>query len=80
MGLGPEKVKFVGHGIGLELDEPPFLAPGFVRPLAAGMAVAIEPKVALEGRGVIGIEDTLVIRAEGPQRLTQACREWIVAG
>ena len=59
MGIGAEKVRFVGHGVGLELDEPPFLAPKMEYPLSAGMVVAIEPKVALPGIGVIGIEDTV---------------------
>ncbi|BBB90157.1 MAG TPA: Xaa-Pro peptidase family protein [Methylomusa anaerophila] len=65
MGLGPEKVRFVGHGVGLELDEPPFLAPKMNFPLETGMVVAVEPKVSLPGIGVIGIEDTVVIRENG---------------
>ncbi|MCL6591752.1 MAG: Xaa-Pro peptidase family protein [Firmicutes bacterium] len=79
MGLGPEKVKFVGHGVGLELDEPPFLAPKMEQRLAAGMVVAVEPKVALPGIGVIGIEDTLAIRETGPEMLTDCPREFIIA-
>lgn len=77
MGLGPEKVRFLGHGVGLELDEPPFLAPGMEFPLAEGMVVAVEPKVALPGVGVVGIEDTVVVRAGSPEVLTTAGREWI---
>jgi Xaa-Pro aminopeptidase len=55
MGLGVEKVKFVGHGVGLELDEPPFLAPGMDEVLTRGMTLAIEPKVALPEIGVVSI-------------------------
>jgi Xaa-Pro aminopeptidase len=62
----------------LELDEPPFLAPGMTRPLAAGMVVAVEPKVALPGVGVVGLEDTVVIGEGGAEYLTTAEREWIV--
>jgi Xaa-Pro aminopeptidase len=78
MGLGPEKVKFVGHGIGLELDEPPFLAPKNDYPLEAGMVVAVEPKVSLPGIGVVGIEDTMVIRADRPEFLTTVSREFFI--
>jgi Xaa-Pro aminopeptidase len=78
MGSGREQVKFVGHGVGLELDEPPFLAPGMDFPLAAGMVVAVEPKVALPTHGVIGIEDTVVIRENGIQRLTVCGQELVI--
>lgn len=78
MGLGPEKVRFVGHGVGLELDEPPFLAPKMEYPLEAGMVVAVEPKVALPGIGVVGIEDTLVIRDGGPELLTGCSQEFLI--
>jgi Xaa-Pro aminopeptidase len=78
MGLGPEKVKFVGHGVGLELDEPPFLAPKNDYPLEAGMVVAVEPKVSLPDIGVVGIEDTLVIRAEKAEFLTTVSREFFI--
>jgi Xaa-Pro aminopeptidase len=78
MGLGTEKVKFVGHGVGLELDEPPFLAPKMEQRLEPGMVVAVEPKVALPGVGVIGVEDTLVIRETGPEILTDCSREFII--
>jgi Xaa-Pro aminopeptidase len=78
MGLGAEKVRFVGHGVGLELDEPPFLAPKMDYPLEAGMVVAIEPKVALPGLGVVGIEDTLVIRDGDPELLTGCSSEFLI--
>jgi Xaa-Pro dipeptidase len=78
MGLGAEKIRFVGHGVGLELDEPPFLAPKMEHRLSEGMVVAIEPKVALPGVGIIGIEDTLVVRAEKPELLTTVSREFFI--
>lgn len=80
MGVGREQVKFVGHGVGLELDEPPFLAPHMPYTLEVGMTLAIEPKVALPGIGVVGIEDTVVIRPDGPERLTTCPQEMIVLG
>jgi Xaa-Pro aminopeptidase len=78
MGCGREQVCFVGHGVGLELDEPPFLAPRMPYPLEAGMTLAIEPKVALPDIGVVGIEDTVVVRDGAPERLTTCSREFIV--
>lgn len=78
MGLGPEKVKFVGHGVGLELDEPPYLAPKMNEPLEAGMVLALEPKVALPGIGVIGNEDTVIVTESGVEWATVAAKEMIV--
>lgn len=78
MGDGDEQVKFVGHGVGLELDEPPYLAPKMPDKLTAGMVLAIEPKVALPGVGIVGIEDTFIVREGQPERITTAPREFIV--
>jgi len=80
MGAGSEQVSFVGHGVGLELDEPPFLAPRMPYPLATGMTIAIEPKVALPGIGIVGIEDTVVVRDGEPEVLTICPREIMVVG
>lgn len=80
MGAGTERVKFVGHGVGLELDEPPYLAPGMTDPLAVGMVLAVEPKVAIAEVGVIGIEDTIVITKKGIDRLTVCPNDFIVVG
>lgn len=78
MGAGQENVRFVGHGVGLELDELPLLAAEVEGTLCAGMVIAVEPKVALPGVGVVGIEDTYVVREDGPQRLTHCSKEIIV--
>jgi Xaa-Pro dipeptidase len=78
MGLGPEKVRFVGHGVGLELDEPPYLAPKLDFPIVPGMTIALEPKVTLPGIGVIGNEDTVLVREDGCECLTTAPPEMIV--
>ncbi len=78
MGAGSERVRFVGHGVGIELDEPPFLAPRMPYPLEAGMTLAIEPKVALPNIGVVGIEDTILITPDGIERLTTCAPEFIV--
>jgi len=70
MGAGGQRVRFIGHGIGIELDEPPFLAQGQQQVLEAGMVVALEPKVVLPGKGVVGIENTHVVEADGLRQLT----------
>jgi Xaa-Pro aminopeptidase len=70
MGYGTDQVKFLGHGIGLEIDEFPVLAKGFKYPLQQGMVIAIEPKFTFPGVGVVGIEDTYLITESGFERLT----------
>lgn len=66
--------KFLGHSIGLTMDETPVLAKGFSAPLESGMTLAIEPKIAIPGVGLIGCENTYEITAGGPaQSLTGAC-------
>lgn len=70
MGMPGEQSRFVGHGVGLELDELPVLAQGFKAQLSAGQVVAVEPKFVLPGRGAIGIENTFVVTDTGGIRLS----------
>ena len=65
----PEPVPFIGHGIGLELDELPIIGHNSNIILEQGMVVAIEPKYVLPGRGVVGIENTFVVTATGMKKL-----------
>ena len=69
------RVSFVAHGIGLELDEPPFFARGWDRPLEAGMVFALEPKFVFPGEGALGLEDSYVVAANGAEKLTSAPEE-----
>jgi Xaa-Pro aminopeptidase len=78
MGVGPERVRFVGHGIGLEVDEYPFLAAGQELELQAGMTIALEPKLIFPGKGVMGIENTHVVTANGLRQLSSFVEEIIV--
>jgi len=60
LGHGHHKVNFLGHGIGIELSELPFLAPKHDYPLVDGMTLAIEPKMVFPGQGATGIENTVI--------------------
>ncbi|MCS7461461.1 Xaa-Pro peptidase family protein [Paenibacillus doosanensis] len=77
MGYGADQVKFLGHGIGLEIDELPVLAKGFSYPLQPGMVIAIEPKFTFPQRGVVGIENSYAITDTGFEKLT-VTREGLV--
>ena len=72
-----QKAKFIGHGIGLEINEMPVLAPRMKQELEPGMVFALEPKIVLPGIGPVGIENSWVITAEGVEKLT-LCKEEIV--
>jgi len=66
---GKERIRFVGHGIGLEIDEFPFLAAGQDLQLREGMTIALEPKLVFPGKGVVGIENTHVVTQDGLEQL-----------
>ncbi|MEG2140772.1 MAG: M24 family metallopeptidase [Bilophila sp.] len=70
MGFGSDRVPFLGHGVGLAMDEYPVFAAGFNEPLEEGMVVAIEPKISLPGLAMVGLEHTLEITANGAHSLT----------
>lgn len=65
MGYGNRRVKFLGHGVGLQVDELPVLAKGFDEPISEGMVFAVEPKYGMEGIGMVGIENTFAVTSEG---------------
>ena len=69
MGVG-QKAKFIGHGIGLEINEMPVLAPRMKQELEPGMVFALEPKIVLPGIGPVGIENSWVVTADGLEKLT----------
>ncbi|MCG2722622.1 MAG: M24 family metallopeptidase [Thermodesulfovibrionales bacterium] len=70
MGLGKNKVFFVGHGIGLAIDEYPALAKGFDLSLEEGMTLAVEPKIGIPGFGMVGVENTFEVTTDGGKCLT----------
>lgn len=73
MGFGNRRVKFLGHGIGLLVDELPVIAEGFDEPLEEGMVFALEPKKGIEKVGMVGTEDTFLVTANGGLSITGSC-------
>lgn len=77
-GYGPYFIHRVGHGLGLEVHEEPYLVEGNTLPLEAGMTFSDEPGIYLEGRFGVRIEDTILCTEDGGKRLNNATRELIV--
>jgi len=80
--LGPpgKKVSFIGHGIGLELIEPPFIARGKQDRLKPGMTFALEPKMVFENQFAAGVESVFLVTETGcrlishvPVKIFTAC-------
>ncbi len=70
MGTGGNQVKFLGHGIGLALDEFPPIANKIVEPLQKNMFIALEPKMGFKGIGMVGIENVFEITQDGAKSIT----------
>lgn len=71
--LGPPgyKVTFVGHGIGLELVEPPFIAQNREDPLEPGMTIALEPKIVFKDEFIAGIESVFLVTESGSRLISK---------
>jgi Xaa-Pro aminopeptidase len=78
MGPPGDQARFVGHGVGLELDELPVLAPSFRGELRAGQTIAVEPKFVFPGAGAVGIENTFAVTDEGGEKLTAGAPDEIL--
>jgi len=72
MGFGDRRARFLGHGVGLYIDEPPVLAEGFEEPLTENMVLALEPKKGIPEVGMVGTENTYVVTPAGGRSLTGA--------
>lgn len=79
-GLADAFIHRIGHGIGLEEHEEPYLVAGNTRPLRAGHAFSVEPGVYFPGRFGMRLEDIVVATDAGPDRLNEASRELAVVG
>jgi Xaa-Pro aminopeptidase len=77
-GYGDAFIHRLGHGIGLEGHEEPYLVAGNAQPLEPGHAFSIEPGIYLAGRYGVRIEDIVVCREGGPDVLNEAPRDLLV--
>ncbi len=78
MGFEDRRAKFLGHGIGLHVDENPVIANGFNSPLQENMVLALEPKKGIAGVGVVGVEDTYIVTPNGGKCITGGEKDIII--
>ena len=74
-GYGDRFIHRTGHGIGLEVHEPPYIVAGDATPLRPGMTFSIEPGIYLPGRFGVRIEDIVAVTQDGAVRLNEAERD-----
>lgn len=74
-GWGDMKGHYIGHGVGLEIDDEPMLIRGNKEPLQEGMVVSIEPKLIIPEWGAVDLEDTVIIHEKEPEVLTPVPRQ-----
>lgn len=77
-GYGPQFLHRTGHGLGIEIHEPPYLLEGSHEPLAVGTTFTIEPGIYLAGLGGVRIEDDMVVTESGGESMTTFERELII--
>lgn len=65
-----QQARFIGHGIGIELNELPVVTPRSREILKENMTIALEPKFVIPGTGAVGIENTYVVTSAGLSPLT----------
>ena len=75
MGCGGNQVPFLGHGIGLCIDDWPPIAARFDTPMENNMTFALEPKIGLPGLGMVGTENTWVVTEQGGVCLSGGIRD-----
>ncbi|MBY6090475.1 M24 family metallopeptidase [Maritimibacter alkaliphilus] len=78
-GHGDHFTHRVGHGIGRDVHEQPYLVAGNSLPLVPGMVMSDEPGIYIPGRWGMRVEDIVVLTEEGPRRLTQSPRDLFIA-
>jgi len=75
-----EKGKFVGHGLGLELDEPPIIGPDDPTVINENMTLAVEINTIIPDMGAIKVEDTFIVNADGIELLSKTERRLFEVG
>jgi Xaa-Pro aminopeptidase len=79
-GLGRYFLHRTGHGLGLEVHEPPFMMEGNEHPMGPGTVFTVEPGIYLPGRGGVRIEDDIVVTPQGHRSLTTFTRDLLTVG
>ena len=75
-----QQAKFVGHGIGIQINELPVLTPRSKEELLPNMVFALEPKFVIPGVGAVGIENSFLVTETGVEKLTRFNEEIIPLG
>lgn len=70
---------FAGHGVGISKNESPFLAPWDNTVIEENMVVNLEPGLFVPGEACFNYEETYIVRADGPERITPLSSELFVA-
>jgi Xaa-Pro aminopeptidase len=78
MGYGPTRVRFIGHGLGIEINELPVITARHHTILEEGMVFAFEPKFIFPGKGAIGVEVDFIVRKDGLERVTETPIDLVV--
>lgn len=78
VGLGRNKVPFLGHGMSLTVDEAPVFAKGFAASLERGMVMATEPRIDIPGSGMVNLEHMPEVTVSGARLLTGASKQIIL--
>ena len=74
MGIS-QQARFVGHGVGIEVNEAPVIGARSRTELEPGMTLAVEPKFVIEGTGAVGIENTFIVTETGNDKITKLNEE-----
>ena len=77
-GYGPQFLHRLGHGLGIDVHEPPYISAANPAPLAAGNVFSIEPGIYLDGKFGIRLEDIVILREDGPEIFSGLSRDLVI--